>query len=227
MSQMFSDCPKLKTIYVSNLWNTGKVTYHNKMFSGCTSLVGGNGTKYNSSYIDKTYARIDKKGARGYLTKAKSTTLKTGLEFNALIPETTTAVVFTDEIMPANATLIDVDADGDGGVVAWLDGTTFKISTQIQGKKIIFNEDCSYMFCGGSGIGNKTTIAQNIVSIDFTKVNTSNVKDMSCMFNDTGFNATNFNLDLSNLNTSQVTNMYSMFNNAGQRATTFSLDLSS
>jgi len=29
------------------------------MFRGCTKLVGGAGTKYNSSYVDKTYARID------------------------------------------------------------------------------------------------------------------------------------------------------------------------
>ena len=34
-------------------------------------------------------------------------------EFNDLIPDTDTSVVFTDEIMPASATLIDVDADGD------------------------------------------------------------------------------------------------------------------
>ena len=38
-------------------------------------------------------------------------------DFNDLIPDTTTSVIFTDEMMPASATLIDVDADGDGGVV--------------------------------------------------------------------------------------------------------------
>jgi hypothetical protein len=30
--------------------------------------MGGIGTLYNSSYIDKTYARIDKAGQKGYLT---------------------------------------------------------------------------------------------------------------------------------------------------------------
>ena len=29
------------------------------MFKNCTSLVGGQGTVYNSSKINKTYARID------------------------------------------------------------------------------------------------------------------------------------------------------------------------
>ena len=29
------------------------------MFTGCTSLVGGQGTVYDSTKVDKTYARID------------------------------------------------------------------------------------------------------------------------------------------------------------------------
>ena len=29
------------------------------MFYNTTNLVGGSGTKYNRSYVDKTYARID------------------------------------------------------------------------------------------------------------------------------------------------------------------------
>ena len=59
MSYMFYDFTNLKTIYVSNKFNTDKVTSSTNMFSGCTNLVGGAGTKYNSSYVDKTYARID------------------------------------------------------------------------------------------------------------------------------------------------------------------------
>ena len=59
MSYMFYDFTNLKTIYVSNKFNTDKVTDSTNMFSGCTNLVGGKGTKYNSSYVDKTYARID------------------------------------------------------------------------------------------------------------------------------------------------------------------------
>jgi hypothetical protein len=38
------------------------------MFYDCPKLVGGNGTAYNSSYIDKTYARIDTAEIPGYLT---------------------------------------------------------------------------------------------------------------------------------------------------------------
>ena len=59
MSYMFSGSTNLKTIYVSNKFNTDKVTSSTYMFYGCTKLIGGAGTKYNSSYVDKTYAHID------------------------------------------------------------------------------------------------------------------------------------------------------------------------
>ena len=59
MSYMFSSSTNLKTIYVSNKFNTNAVTSSTDMFYGCTKLIGGAGTKYNSSYIDKTYAHID------------------------------------------------------------------------------------------------------------------------------------------------------------------------
>ena len=59
MVGMFDGSKNLKTIYVSDKFNTNKVTLSNKMFNGCTKLVGGSGTKYNSSKIDKTYAHID------------------------------------------------------------------------------------------------------------------------------------------------------------------------
>jgi hypothetical protein len=38
------------------------------MFYYCSKLIGGNGLSYNSSYVDKTYACIDKTGQKGYLT---------------------------------------------------------------------------------------------------------------------------------------------------------------
>ena len=45
------------------------------MFANCTNLKGGNGTTYNSSKTDKTYARIDGgTSSPGYFTgDAKST----------------------------------------------------------------------------------------------------------------------------------------------------------
>ncbi len=59
MGYMFNNANNLKTIYVSSKFNIDTVTSSTNMFYGCTSLVGGSGTKYNSNYIDKTYASID------------------------------------------------------------------------------------------------------------------------------------------------------------------------
>ena len=59
MSWMFSNSNNLKTIYASDKFKTSNVTNYNNMFTGCTNLIGGSGTKYNSSYVGKSYAHID------------------------------------------------------------------------------------------------------------------------------------------------------------------------
>jgi len=77
MSDMFSSST-LNTIYVSNKFDTSSVINttdtldgSTNMFKNCTNLVGGSGTKYNSSYVDKTYARIDGGTSNpGYFTDA-------------------------------------------------------------------------------------------------------------------------------------------------------------
>ena len=57
---MFMNCSNLETIFVSDKFTMNNVSLSTKMFSGSTKLVGENGTKYDSSMVDKTYARIDK-----------------------------------------------------------------------------------------------------------------------------------------------------------------------
>lgn len=68
MQGMFYDLRNLTTLYASNNFTTSAVTNSDAMFSNSDKLVGGNGTKYNSSYIDKTYARIDTSSTPGYFT---------------------------------------------------------------------------------------------------------------------------------------------------------------
>ena len=68
LSGMFSGCTNLKTIYVSNTWNTSNVVSSDAMFSDCTSLVGGNGTTYDSTKTDVAMAVIDTPSTPGYLT---------------------------------------------------------------------------------------------------------------------------------------------------------------
>ena len=69
MPELFVSCRVLTTIYVGDQWDVSNVTYSYAMFSGCVCLVGGNGTPYNQSYIDGTYARVDNPPDEpGYLT---------------------------------------------------------------------------------------------------------------------------------------------------------------
>ena len=66
---IFNSCRQLKTIYASEKFKINDDVEGNSMFWACDNLVGGKGTKYNSSYIDKTYARIDGgNSSPGYFT---------------------------------------------------------------------------------------------------------------------------------------------------------------
>ena len=67
---IFYNANKLTTIYVNNNTNLSNVEKGNNVFKGCTKLVGGSGTVYNSSIVDKSYARIDNPsdGKPGYFT---------------------------------------------------------------------------------------------------------------------------------------------------------------
>ena len=122
-------------------------------------------------------------------------------DFNSLIPNTVTEIVFTDEVKPKDKATIDVDADGDGGVVAWLDddaGAIMKVSTQIPGVKVQAAKHSENMFFNRS----------KLQKIDFKMLDTQNVTDMCSMFNGcSGLTS----LDLTPLDTQNVTDMSGMF----------------
>ena len=72
MNNMFEGDSSLKTIYCNRDWSASTVLeLSSNMFTGCTSLVGGNGTAYDANVIDITYARPDKEGQPGYFTAVK------------------------------------------------------------------------------------------------------------------------------------------------------------
>ena len=153
-----------------------------------------------------------------------SPTYKNG--FNQSILSTVTEVIFTDEIKPASAEIIDVDADSDGGVVAWTenDGTVMKVSTQIKGIKVQAAINSKNMFYDKSkikkidlkmlDISNVTIMysmferCSGLTSLDLTGLDTSNVTGMSSMF--CGCSGLT-NLDLTPLDTSKVKYMGYMF----------------
>lgn len=122
-----------------------------------------------------------------------------GSTFNSMIPNEATSVVFTWRTAPEGASLTDVSVMGDGSVVAWLEGTTFMVSTQKFEKPIIANSNCYRMFYG------KT----NLVYIDFGNLDTSSVTTMTDMFSCCRKLST-LNLG-DNFDTVKVTSMTGMF----------------
>ena len=107
MSIMFYTCNSLSKIYVSEYnettgkgWTTKNVTDSDNMFTGATKLVGGNGTVYNFSNRDATYARIDKEGEPGYLTdiaqKASETESYVGYYADVDGDGTVDGIIFAD-----------------------------------------------------------------------------------------------------------------------------------
>lgn len=161
----------------------------------------------NTTYRLKTYARQGDK------------------DFTNLIPDTATSIIFTDETKPNNEDVIDVDDNGDGGVVAWLEdsGKVMKVSTQKKGQKIEIS-NCMYLFSGKKNLESidltmldtKDTTemdgmfegCENLKAIDLSPLNTDSVENMSGMFEKC---KSLTELDVSYLNTSKVTDMTMMF----------------
>lgn len=59
--------PKLETIYVSNSWDVSSLVSET-VFTNNLSLVGGNGTRFDSSKLTTEYAKVDTDESIGYLT---------------------------------------------------------------------------------------------------------------------------------------------------------------
>ena len=61
-ANMFYHCENLRTIFATDGFRTDGITDRvnaTNMFAGCTSLVGGAGTVYDDSHVNKEYAQID------------------------------------------------------------------------------------------------------------------------------------------------------------------------
>lgn len=72
LKDMFKGCTNLRTIMASdNFITPDDKNKSSNMFLNCTSLVGGNGTVYDSSHTDAEYARIDTPEHAGYFTSVE------------------------------------------------------------------------------------------------------------------------------------------------------------
>ena len=231
MGYMFDDCESLRTIYVGDGWSTAAVTNSEKMFSNCTSLVGGKGTTYNASQLDKTYAHID----GGTSTPGYFTDINSLMPYVCYTPENTTLTFYYDKQRGSRSGRI-YDLNTGGNETGWdTDGTKDYVT------KVVFDpsfagarptttcgwfalmlelqtiEGLSYL--NTSEVTNMSFMflkCYQLTSIDVSHFNTSKVIKMNGMFFDCrGLTS----LDLSSFNTSKVSYMVDMFWNSSNLRT--------
>ncbi len=218
MRDMFRLCESLITINVGDGWSTAAASQSGNMFLYCSSLVGGMGTIYDASHVDKTYARIDAgTGNPGYLSEkaysyavlnegvltfyfdgqrswrpGTSYVLKTGSTNPGWYDHRTevTRVVFDPSFADARPT----------STYAWFNGMSNLVS--IEGIEYLNTSSVTTMHAMFSG-------CQILEDLDVSGFNTSNVTKMGYMFNNCRALT---QLNLANFDTQNVTNMSWMFN---------------
>jgi surface protein len=207
ISYMFSGCAALTTITVkSENFKTAYISSSNstKAFYGCSSLVGGLGTAYDSSYVDVTRLAVDTSTVAGYLTDnsveadARAILLNTGV------------LLFT----------------GPGKFIA---PGTYYSSSGYYGTVLAFDGSLKSL----DGIEPSKTSVTSIVALDgavmpyssmaamfknYTKLTTVNLSKMDVSavtsFSELFYGCTALtSVSLAGWNTSNVTNMSSMFYN--------------
>ena len=210
MSYMFYGCSNLTTIYAGGGWSTAKVDEESSghMFDGCTSLVGGMGTTYDESCVDKAYARLDGGAdSPGYFSSTPA--------YAALSEDGKTLTFYCDMLRSTRGKTYDLNEPGDVDDTEWYnDGSYSDITT------VVF--DASFASARPLGTTSWFQELENLTSIiGMEYLNTSEVTDMSFMFQNC---LSLTSLDLSHFDTGKVTNMRSMFNCCSVLT---SLDLSS
>ena len=181
------------------------------------------GMKLNSSLKPGNYENklIISVVSNPYTPKAVMTE---GQDFNEKLKDLETATNKIEHfknstVAPAasmNAVNIE-DEDSDYEIKLWLDPADKTAYYYTEPEKVYLNEDSSRMFYYDWSSDNRLG---DILDIDLSNFNTSNVTDMNRMFYGM-FNPTS--LDLSSFDTSKVTNMEGMFSGMSNLAT---LDLS-
>ena len=145
----------------------------------------------------------------------KSYLSSTNTDYHSSTYKSKITSIVTKDNMEVPSTAIetwDVSEAGDGSVIAYIEddgrGTrTYKVTIGAQGN--IIASSGNYLFGGNSSSNSFSSLE----TIDLTYLDTSQVTDMSYMFDDCGKLTS---LNLSNFDTSQVTNMRSMFDDCGK-----------
>ena len=209
MTGMFRRCGNLRTITVGSDWSTAAVVYSQNMFGDDTCLVGGKGTTYDASHIDKAYAHIDGGPSNpGYFTAA-------GTEAYACYTSENTTLTFYYDTERDTRPGTTYDLNTGEHEPGWKTDDTIDDVTQVVFDPSFANARPTTTYSWFFGMQNLETIE------GMEYLNTSEVTSMRIMF---AWCSELTSLDLSHFNTSKVTNMAYMF----YRCTGLtSLDLSS
>ena len=212
MDNMFSGCSSLRAIFSGPDWSTEGLTTSDaseRMFSGCVSLMGGLGTTFDASHIDKAYAHMDGGPSNpGYFTDKNA-----DVPYVLYTAAYNTLTFFYDNLRSRHEG-VTYSLNPDGIYPAWVtDGTKDNV------KYVVF--DPSFADARPT-----TTYAwfyemplKSIEGMEY--LNTSEVTNMSWMFKEC---MSLESVDLSHFVTDKVTRMSGMFYYC---QTVKSLDLSS
>ena len=196
MEGMFESCSRLTTIYVGSGWTVDRVSVYNTIFGNCTSLVGGNGTRWSSSNVDKTYARIDASGTPGYLTEKSD-------ESYAVYTSGNTTLTFYCDTQRSSRSGTSYDLPTGSNSPGWVSSVSSAVTSVVFDASFA-NARSKSTYRWFRDMGSLTTIS------GIENLNTSQVTMMSEMF----YGCTQLgNLDLTGFNTSNVTAMSDMFRN--------------
>ena len=230
MNAMFYGCNRLETIYAGKGWNTDSVVNSDRMFYGCTSLVGEQGTKYDENHVDADYAHIDEGPTNpGYLSRKRIAYALLSTD------ETKLTFYYDDERSIRQGTsylLMEANNHGwsehAGSVTQVLIDSTFVAARPTSTNSWFLNMDkidsiAGIEFLNTSAVTDMRRMFAGCVSLDsldLSTFDTSHVTNMWAMFS--GCDCLTI-LNVSRFNTSHVTNLARMF--SGCRSLT-SLDLS-
>ena len=220
MSYMFANCTNLRTINVSEYWDTESVSNSEGMFENCTLLVGGRGTLFDNGYIDKDYARLDGgTSTPGYLSeKAEAYAVVVNSE---IVHHEERAYYYYqgnwsrgyDEEVPVLTFCFDENKNSQSGTVyelnevgmnpEWIQSANYWDIVYYRKNIIIIDPS----FKDYHPVSTRNWFS-SVSSIDgLGNLNTEYTTDMSGMFEGCGLSS----IDLSGFDTRNVTNMNAMF----------------
>ena len=195
----------LEVIYVGDGWKTGNVTSHGDMFYRNDKLEGGNGTKFDGTKaLDKTFAKIDGGTADpGYLTGIANYGYAVFKDNTLTFKQGSKPAVVDGELFELTQSKMTFEYNGNNRT----DVRPTWYNKRADIKSVVFDDgfqnvivrNCNYWFDGCTNLASITNL---------TKLNTSQVTEMSYMFSDCAKLGT---IDLSGFNTQNVYDFRGMF----------------